>query len=192
MFDDTIQKRINELDERLVNYSDKELMFQERQSEGKMKIILELSNPCVMFRDVDENCLNYFKCKKTADCIVFEQKTNCNWALHIFEMKRTVKSKEWAKIQEQFKGAYYNALSIAGFLGINDVINETKLYTCFLNDKMSVDSLEMHADLVDSNDGAKSWRKGIVNIDGFESKKYPMEKLQVDDSCEMRYIMSGE
>lgn len=24
-------------------------MFQERQSEGKMKIILELSNPCVMY-----------------------------------------------------------------------------------------------------------------------------------------------
>lgn len=189
MFESAIEKRIKELDEHLVHCSNEKLVFQEKQKDGQMEIALLLSNPCVMFRDVDENSLNYFKCKKTADCIVFEQKVGDDWALHIFEMKRTVKAKEWAKIQEQFKGAYYNALAIAGFLGIEDRINDIRLYTCYSNDKLGLDPLATRAALLKADNTLLGWKNGKVELNGFKKLEFQMEKLQVDTNNQIQYSL---
>ncbi|SET36981.1 hypothetical protein [[Clostridium] polysaccharolyticum] len=178
MFEDALEKRIKELDEHLVSYSDKELSFREKQKDGKMEFVLKLSYPCILFRDVDENCLKYFKSKKTADCIMFEQKDSKTWALHIFEMKATVKSKEWGKIREQFRGAYYNALAIAGYLGIESYIKETKLYTCFQKDKITEDPSMVRGVLNDANSLIKEWIRGRVNLDCFDPLCLDMEKIK--------------
>lgn len=156
-----------------------------------MRISLTLKYPCIMFRDVDENCLNYFQCKNTADCVVFGQKDINNWALHIFEMKKTVKTKEWEKIQRQFKGAYYNALAIAGFLGIIEYIKETKFYICYKNDGISSDTIGMRASLAKANPLEKEWNTGRFKMKCFETIHCHMEKIKVTEDFTAQYLMDA-
>lgn len=190
MFEDALKKRIEELDEHLVSYSKDKLSFHERQKDGAMEVTLNLAHPCIMFRDLDEHCLSYFKSKKTADCIVFERKDLEAWVLHIFKMKKTVKVKEWKKIYEQFKGAFYNALALAGFLGIELALQETKLYTCYQVDKikemfpasrLSFGHNDLSKDEWMKNDSALAceWLSGKVNLSCFESLCFPLEKIEV-------------
>lgn len=181
MFGEALEKKIKELDNHLVSYSNEELSFEEKQKEGKMKIKLELRNPCIMFRDLDENCLGYFDNRKTADCIVFEKKEEDVWALHIFEMKKQVKTKEWEKIRIQFKGAYYNALALAGYLGVEQFLQETRLYTCFWRDRMNLDSLASRATLSRGNTLLKEWMQGKVKLDCFETVNFAMKKIEVKE-----------
>lgn len=181
MFGDALEKRIRKLDKHLVSFSDKQLYFEEKQKAGKMKIMLELQNPSIMFRDLDENCLGYFQSKKTADCIVFEQRNKDAWVLHIFEMKRQVKTKEWEKIKAQFKGAYYNALAVAGYLGIEPFLQEIKLYTCFRNDRMNLDAIASKVALSGGNPLLKEWLQGKVKLDCFETINVVMEKIKVEE-----------
>lgn len=135
MFQGELQKRLDLLNDDLVQVSDSQLHLVEKREQGIADLELNLTNPCILFKDLENRKLDYFKNKKCADYVLYEKK-NEKWFLHIFEMKRSVGEKEWKKTKEQFKGAMQNALAIAGFLGIEMNMEDISVYSVYRNDKL--------------------------------------------------------
>ena len=125
MFKDNVQQRLTLFEVgqgKNVECSD-EIFHLTEKGEGQADVEVSLSNPCILFRDLENRKLKYFKNNKCADYVLFEYQGQ-NWIVHIFELKKTVKTKEWEHIKQQFSGALQNALALAGVL---DFLGELKL-----------------------------------------------------------------
>ena len=118
-----------------VKCSDTLLHLTEKE-QGEADLELHLQNPCILFQGLEKKGLHYFKNPKCADYVLFEKRENL-WCLHIFELKRTVKVKEWETMKDQFMGALQNALALAGFLDIKIAMDKVYLYSVYRNDKIS-------------------------------------------------------
>lgn len=84
---------------------------------------------------------NYFVNKNRADALLFEHVGENLYRIHIIELKKKVKSKEWGTIKEQFVGSLLQAIMWANFFGMHYLLDDTVLYTCYRIDKIS-DAIE--------------------------------------------------
>lgn len=197
MFQGELQKRLDLLDSHLIFISDSQIHIDEKREQGRADLTLNLQNPCILFRGLEDHMLGYFKNKKCADHVLFEQKDN-DWILHIFEMKRSVGEKEWKKIKEQFRGAIQNALALAGFLNITVDLNRVCVYSVYRNDKLNDVSnpvklrYQMH-DRVQREwpEDCQDWnedriRLDFLNIERFKHNKIPLDVAEGKGTYNMR------
>lgn len=119
-----------------VEIFEKQLHLKEKDRADFADLQVNLKNPCILFKDLQNRKLGYFKNNRCADYILYEN-IGENWYLHIFELKTKVKKDTWSYIKEQFMGAYQNALAIAGFLNISINTDKVSLYTVYRYDKIN-------------------------------------------------------
>lgn len=187
MFQGEIQKRLELLDSNLVLVSDSQLHLQETRQQGEADLTLNLQNPCIMFKDLENKKLNYFKNKKCADYILYEQCEKL-WKMHIFELKRTISKEDWKSMKEQFKGAMQNALAIAGFLGIEVEIEDIYCYSAFRNDKLNDYSnpaklryqMHEHSKCNTLPEGCEDWNEQEVILNFLDKEKFVHNKISLD------------
>lgn len=134
MFNSDLDSRLGLFDAILVEKSDKCSVIEEKTQSGYARLNLSFTNPCITFKKLDDNRLGYFKQKNTADGLMIEM-TPEKCRLHIFELKKTIDISSLEKMLKQFKGAYLNALAIAGYLGIT--YDQVLLYCGYRYDKLS-------------------------------------------------------
>lgn len=190
MFQEKVQKRLELLDvgsnpSQFVEISDKELHLLE-EGTGKADLQLILTSPSVLFKVLEKKGLPYFKNKKCADYVLFENK-NDEWFVHIFELKRTVASDRWNHIKVQFSGALQNAYALAGVLGIKIDLDKVKAYTVYRNDKLNDASnpakLRYGINTKGDSTGSleqKEWNSDTVEIDFTEKMVLEHHKVQLD------------
>ncbi len=113
------------------------------------------------------NRIKYLKNNCSADNIII-----CNMdrfpSVNIFEIKKTIKKKQWEKIKEQFSGALPYAAGLNGILGSSFSPDNVVLYTIFANDYLSNPPQEdpVLSHFIPNNDELKKeWLKDKVNID---------------------------
>ena len=190
MFQEKVQKRLELLDvgsnpSQFVEISDKEFHLLEAGT-GKADLQLILNSPSVLFKFLEKKGLPYFKNKKCADYVLFEN-INDEWFVHIFELKRTVASDRWKYIKLQFSGALQNAYALAGVLGIKIDLDKVKAYTVYRNDKLNDASnpakLRYGINTKGNSTGSleqKEWNSDTVEIDFTEKVILEHCKVQLD------------
>ena len=190
MFQEKVQKRLELLDvgsnpSQFVEISDKEFHLLEAGT-GKADLQLILNSPSVLFKFLEKKGLPYFKNKKCADYVLFEN-INDEWFVHIFELKRTVASDRWKYIKLQFSGALQNAYALAGVLGIKIDLDKVKAYTVYRNDKLNDASnpakLRYGINTKGDSTGSleqKEWNSDTVEIDFTEKVILEHCKVQLD------------
>ena len=190
MFQEKVQKRLELLDvgsnqSQFVEISDKEFHLLEAGT-GKADLQLILNSPSVLFKFLEKKGLPYFKNKKCADYVLFEN-INDEWFVHIFELKRTVASDRWKYIKLQFSGALQNAYALAGVLGIKIDLDKVKAYTVYRNDKLNDASnpakLRYGINAKGDSTGSleqKEWNSDTVEIDFTEKVILEHCKVQLD------------
>lgn len=190
MFQEKVQKRLgllaaSEKPCQLVEISDNEVHLTE-VGQGVADLQVLLMSPGILFRKVDEHKLPYLKIKTCADYVLFENRNN-EWLVHIFELKKTVKTKEWIHIKKQFSGALQNAYALAGVLGVEINLDKVKAYTVYRNDKLNdasnpvktrCDILEKHHD--ESALARREWNSDTAKIDFTEEVILEHHKVQLD------------
>lgn len=187
MFNKEIDKMISYLkkEKDCIEISEENIYLKEKSKDGEAELKLMVNNPCIVFKQVDKNLNSYLHYKRCADSIIFE-KVNDTWILHILEFKKTVKSKEWNGIKEQFLGGFLNARSLAGYLGINIDYNNIKLYTCFRNDKIRAQRaatlIELRSQVGKSlkNTEVDDWESGQVELYAFNKLKCEHSRIILD------------
>lgn len=105
---------------------------EETTREGKALVRFTAQDELLSVRTTEKNALRYLTLQQVADGTV------CQWkegglCLHIIELKRTVRGKNWQRIKAQFEGAVQNAQALCGVLG-ESRISQVTLYTGYLND----------------------------------------------------------
>lgn len=190
MFQEKVQKRLELLDvgsnpSQFVEISDKEFHLLEAGT-GKADLQLILNSPSVLFKFLEKKGLPYFKNKKCADYVLFEN-MNDEWFVHIFELKRTVASDRWQHIKLQFSGALQNAYALAGVLGIKIDLDKVKAYTVYRNDKLNDASnpVKLRYGINTKGDSTgsleqKEWNSDTVEIDFTEKVILEHCKVQLD------------
>ena len=190
MFQEKVQKRLELLDvgsnpSQFVEISDKEFHLLE-EGTGKADLQLILNSPSVLFKFLEMKGLPYFKNKKCADYVLFEN-MNDEWFVHIFELKRTVASDRWQHIKLQFSGALQNAYALAGVLGIKIDLDKVKAYTVYRNDKLNDASnpVKLRYGINTKGDSTgsleqKEWNSDTVEIDFTERVILEHCKVQLD------------
>jgi hypothetical protein len=158
-------------------------MICEKDTAGKAELRLDLRFPSIQFKGADKRQWQYLANKKCADSIVF-QYSNDQWALHIFEIKTTVRHKDWETIKKQFDGAFLNALAMAGFLKIR--IDRVTMHSCYRYDKLTspMESAEIKQALTnrESREAIDSWRRPEYRLNYCENILCAHEKTQLDAS----------
>lgn len=200
MFNDNVQQRLALFEvgpEKKVEYSNEVLHLTEKGA-GQADVEVDLSNPCILFKDLEKRKLKYFKNDMCADYVLFEYEGQC-WTIHIFELKRTVKTKEWEHIKRQFAGALQNALALAGVLNFDVDLNQVHLYTAYRNDLINNDAnpvairCEMHEKKNDAEPSVDDdWNHEFISLDFLGELKlsHRKVKLQVDNG--MAKILLGK
>lgn len=190
MFEEKVQKRLQLLDSgadsnKLVEFAEREIHLLEVE-EGQADLTVLLSSPCILFKKLEDNGLPYFKNRKCADYVLFERKDD-NWFVHIFELKRTVKSKSWGHIKFQFSGALQNAYALAGVLGIEIHMDKVKTYTVYRNDKLrdASNPAKIRYQIQTKQGNAESpeqreWNSNTVEIDFIEKIRLEHHKVQLN------------
>lgn len=75
MFQEKVQKRLNLFiigTNQLVEISDKSFHLTEIKKDGKADLRVDVSAPCILFRDLENKKLQYFNNQKCADYVMFE------------------------------------------------------------------------------------------------------------------------
>lgn len=168
-----------------VEVSEQSVHLIEKQESGFADLQIELQSPCILFRDLEKKKLQYFKNQKCADYILYE-KSGEDWNLHIFELKRTVKSKEWEVIKEQFAGALQNAFAIAGFLDISICMERVYMHTVYRNDKINDKTnpallrYEMHQREKGAEESFMEWKAPHVMINFEDGRCFSHDKIPLD------------
>ena len=103
MFSQRTNERLKLFDSQLVEVSDTGIEIEENIEAGYAKIKIDCDNKMIVFKNMEKKKLQNLKCKNCADYIIFEE-TKEGMTVHIWEMKRTVKEKEWEHIKKQFLG----------------------------------------------------------------------------------------
>ena len=178
-FDKDLENRICCFDKNSIDVSSQEIHIVEDKRGGEADITLKLNNPCIGFKKLEEKKCLYFDCNNAADCLLFEckscLKSDRKWNLHIFELKKTVKSKEWHHIKIQFLGALLNAMCLAGFMGISIDKQNVFLYTAYQNDKIkdTTNPLELRAQIAnvsveEEKKDYSDWFNDFIEISAYE------------------------
>lgn len=200
MFNDNVQQRLSLFEvgtDKKVEYSNEVLHLTEKGA-GQADVEVGLSNPCILFKDLEKRKLKYFKNDMCADYVLFEYKGQY-WTIHIFELKRTVKTKEWEHIKRQFSGALQNALALAGVLDFNVDLKQVHLYTAYRNDLINNEAdpvairCEMHEKKHDEERPRDDdWNNEFISLDFLGELKlsHRKVKLQVDNG--MAKILLGK
>lgn len=190
MFQEKVQKRLELLGAsekpcQLVEISGNEVHLTE-VGQGVADLQVSLTSSGILFRKVDEHKLPYLKIKTCADYVLFENKDE-DWFVHIFELKRTVKAKEWIHIKKQFSGALQNAYALAGVLGIEIDLTKVRIYTVYRNDKLNDASnpVKLRYGINTKGDSTgsleqKEWNSDTVEIDFTEKVILEHCKVQLD------------
>ncbi len=135
------------------------------------------------FKNMEKKRLQNLKCKNCADYIIFEE-TEDGITVHILEMKRTVKEKEWEHIKKQFLGAVLNSYALAGVLETEIDERRIQFYTCYRRDLIN-SSVSMRAALANRTikSGNAEWNSGMVKIEekGCSVKEFCHHKIQLDE-----------
>ena len=122
--------------------------LEETITEGEAVITITPESPCLAVRNLDkvshvkqlrflndDNGKENDAVRKCADHIVFLF-ANGNWILHVFECKKSQKTKRLQYIANQFSGAVIRAYAIAGVLRIAE-FSRVYLHRCYREDKSS-------------------------------------------------------
>lgn len=185
MFNNAIKKRIEFIKKDCIQMSNSEIILEETKESGKAKLKINVKNPCIAFKCLDDNKLPYISWLKCADDIVFEERDG-TWILHIIEFKSKVTAKRWQHIKEQFKGAILNSLSIAGYLGINFDMNDIKLYTGFkenaIPNQLLANPIMLKRQVGKSccQNDCFDWNKGKVTLNILDTKSYLHERIELE------------
>lgn len=192
MFQEKVQKRLNLFitgTNQPVEISDQSFHLIEKDESGKADLQIDLSAPCILFRDLENKKLQYFKNQKCADYVMFE-KVEDTWCIHIFEFKRTVTPQKWEDIKLQFAGALQNALALEGVLDVDVKLEQVRLYTVYRNDKIrdaanpAKQRLQMHDRQSEtSSTKDQDWNQQMVAIDfpGIVPLEHHKIPLNVED-----------
>jgi len=180
MLERGIDDKLNLIESSLYSCSEGEVTLEETKAGGEAKVKFILNNSCIAFFHMESNKPKYFKCKNCSDNIVFEKINDSEWKLHVIELKRTVKLKEWEKIKEQFKGAILNAKALSGVLEIK--IKEIICYTGFRRDCLGKELVDLKTfiGLEASQTPYIEWDSGRVHIDLDSKLVLRHQKIQLD------------
>lgn len=177
MFQAGLQKRIQLMEPALVEISEECLHLTEK-GEGQADLEVQLSNKCILVRNLEKNKLEYFLNKKCADYVLFES-TDANWNAHIFEMKRTVKEDTWeTEIKKQFQGAMQNILAFSGVLGIE--VGDIILHTVYRNDKINDMSNPVRQHPGARHKSNTDWNDGEISLEFLDRKRFRHDKIKLD------------
>jgi hypothetical protein len=106
---------------------------------------------------------------KCADAIVFEFLPE-RLIIHVIELKKQVKLDTWRDMRRQLRGAFHNALALAGVLQIT-----------------SIDEIQIHvaytADLVTARESAvpSSLKQGVGRKPRADARDWETRRMQIDD-----------
>lgn len=197
MFQEEVRKRLELLEGDLVLCSDKNFHLREKRKEGEADLVLSLKNPCILFQKLEEKKLDYFKNKKCADFILYEQKQEI-WRIHIFELKRSIGEKAWEIMKMQFCGAMQNALAIAGFLNIPVDMDHITVYSAYRNDKINDTAnparlrLQMHQRIQpQEHSDHLDWNNQRVKLDFLGKETFLHCKIQLNiENGHGEYVVS--
>ena len=112
----------------------------ENKENGKT-VMFNISNlppNSILFKINQHEKLVFLKNKKCADYLLFEPTKNNKLNLHIFELKSTLRNKNWEEIKEQFLGAFYMGVAIVSFIYKDYTYNnieDTYTYSIILKNK---------------------------------------------------------
>lgn len=203
MFQEKVQKRLNlfEVGQGKSVEISNQLFHLTEKGQGEADLGIHLSRPCILFRNLENKKMQYFKNKKCADYVLFENNEE-RWSIHIFELKRSVSADEWKKIKIQFAGALQNALALAGVLGISVELNNIELYTVYRNDKLNDAAnparlrCNMHKQENRQKTDYRDWNESTITIDfvGNVAAKHHKIKLDIESGtgeCELG-ILCGQ
>lgn len=163
-----------------ISLSDKQLHLAENDILGRAEIDVYLSSESILFPHVDKNKIRWFKNNCSADNIIISNMDG-SLTIHIFEIKKTIKKKQWEKIKEQFCGALPYAAGLLGIIGKDFSTVNVILYTIYANDYLSnpqqEDPLLLHFPI--NNESKKEWLKDKVNIDSPLGGDFSHKRIRV-------------
>lgn len=194
MFQGEIRNRLDLLDKNVVDESDTQLHLMETRNDGAADLLLDLHYPCILFKKLEDKKLKYFLNDHCADYVMYEYRDNV-WIPHIFELKRSIGTKEWDKIKKQFAGAMQNALAIAGFLGIDADVANFRVYSVYRNDKLNdyANPAKAHYKIhMKCGERAKpeesDWNQEKLELDFIGKREFVHSKIRLDvENGEGRY-----
>lgn len=106
--------------------------------------------------------------RKCADGIVFEFLPE-RLVLHLVELKKQIKLDEWNKMRDQIRGAYHNALAVAGVLELAS-IDEIRVHVAYTTDLVTARESAVPSSLKQGlgrkpSVGARDWQTRRMRID---------------------------
>jgi hypothetical protein len=114
-------------------------LIQEMEKQGRMNLFVTVAGECLKIANLSRHKdFTVLKNKRCADCILWEKMGNKCYRLHLFEMKMTMDTNNWAKVKAQYHGAFLRSLMITGLLGVS-IDPCIHLHTVFHRDKFSSD-----------------------------------------------------
>lgn len=131
----SLRQRIGWLNRDVVQFTTGDILVAETDQGGFARLTVKNTSRCIVLRQLAKNRLGYISEKKTADSVLFEQAETGEWTLHIIELKRTLSSSSWDTVIHQLRGAFLNALAVAGVLDI-DRIEKVRCYAAYRSTKM--------------------------------------------------------
>lgn len=180
MFSVFTNERLKLFDSNLVEQSNSGAEIEEPISDGYAKVSLVSENRLVVFKKMERNGLQNLKCKNCADYIVLEE-CEKKTKVHIFEMKRTVKSKEWVHIKKQFVGAILNAYALSGVIDIPVEQKDIQLYTCYRRDLLQTPiAMRYTLSVRDSVQDISEWNDKEITLKELGESKFKHDKIQLD------------
>lgn len=189
MFPENVQKRLDLLNPMLIEVSKECIHIVEATSGGAADLTVNLQNSSILFKNLENKKLQYFKNAKCADCVLFEY-SGTHWITHIFECKRSVGKGEWVSIKQQFCGALQNAYALAGILDIEIKKKNIRVYTVYRNDKLNdyanpaKSRMQMHKAYSEKSgellDAKREWNAANVSLDVAGIYDYPHKKIKLD------------
>ena len=170
----------------LVDEAEQETVLTEKDTEGRACLNLTLANPCIVFRNMDKHKISLFRVKNCADHFIFEN-SDRGWILHIIEMKKTVYTRQWRKIKNQFEGGLLHAITFARLLEIDLSLDKVYLYTAYRNDKFNdkgyskANPVKMHsAGNREEKKEKREWNSEKVTINCITPYCFIHKKIRLD------------
>lgn len=169
-----------------------ELTIEEQENDGYASLKVKIRYPCILFSDLEKTRWGYIDYLKISDGLILENRGGIYW-IHIFELKKTVKSNAWSKAKRQWAGTLLYALMICGFLRLTVDYEKICLYLGFRHDQLDEQNkatpIETRAALSDrkSGRGVLEWEKDKVTLEILDGVTCPYYKVQLDNAGEGEY-----
>lgn len=171
-----------------------ELIVEEQADDGYANLKVKITQPCIGVGYLEKAHWGYMDYCKISDGLVIENKEGI-YSIHIFELKKTVKSSSWSKAKMQWAGTLLYALMICGFLGITVDFEKVFLYLGYRYNKLSEQQdavpIMARAALGDRKPGkgALEWEKDKITLEILDGVTCPYYKVQLDEEGEGEYCL---